>query len=112
MEVCLPDAVVEQGSRKCSQSATARGLDKGSFRAEATLKLSLEVMKLLSKPAPAQFGLAARTKTTPDKQRWTRVTIPIESLNRAVGELLAPRELRRKMAEIAAGMGTVYAGVG
>jgi predicted DNA-binding transcriptional regulator YafY len=55
----------------------------------------------------------------PDEAGWTRVDIPIESIDHAANgilalgveaEVLAPPELRGKMMEIAAQLGAIYPG--
>lgn len=101
-------------------TAAAKAFETSVYTAEAKLRLSPDGMKRLSKFAPAVVEMATRTKSAPDKAGWTHITIPIESIDHAAGELLKlgaeaevlePAELRQKMAEIAAGMGRVY-GVG
>jgi predicted DNA-binding transcriptional regulator YafY len=87
------------------------------YKAKATLRLSPEAMKRLSLLAPPVGEMARRTARKPDKKGWVRVEIPIESVSHAVGEVLrlgagvevlAPPELRTRMADIAAELGAIY----
>ena len=98
-------------------TTAAKDFETSVYKAEAKLRLSPQGLKLLSKLAPAVGEMAARTKSAADKAGWTRVTIPIESIEHAAGEMLklgaeaevlAPPELRGRMAEIAADMGRIY----
>ena len=98
-------------------TAAAKEFETSVYKAEAKLRLSPQGLKLLSKLAPAVGEMAGRTKSAADKTGWTRVTIPIESIEHAAGEMLklgaeaevlTPPELRQRMAEIAADMGKIY----
>jgi predicted DNA-binding transcriptional regulator YafY len=99
-------------------TAAAKAFETSVYTAEAKLRLSPQGMKRLEKFTPAVVEMAIRTKSIPDKAGWTHITIPIESIDHAAGEVLKlgaeaevlePSELRQKMAEIAEGMGRVYA---
>jgi predicted DNA-binding transcriptional regulator YafY len=99
-------------------TAWARDFEARIYRSEATLRLSPQGLKRLSALAPAVVEMAARTGNGCDEAGWTRVTIPIESIEHAAGEVLklgaeaevlAPIELRRRMAEITAELGGIYA---
>jgi predicted DNA-binding transcriptional regulator YafY len=90
------------------------------YRGEATLLLSREGVRRLSLLAPAVGEMAARTAAR-DRTGRTRAQIPIESIDQAVGEILklgaeaevlAPPELRQRMAEIATRLGALYPGGG
>ena len=73
--------------------------------------------KRLSALAPAVVEMAARTGNGCDEAGWTRVSIPIESIEHAAGEVLklgaeaevlTPIQLRQRMAEITAQLGAIY----
>jgi predicted DNA-binding transcriptional regulator YafY len=101
-------------------TAWARDFEASLYRGEATLRLSPQGLQRLSALAPMVAETAARTALGPDKAGWTRVSIPIESVEHAAdevlklgaeAEVLAPPELRRRMAEIAAKLGAIYPAV-
>jgi predicted DNA-binding transcriptional regulator YafY len=84
---------------------------------EATLRLSPLGLKRLVLLGPAAEQMAARTRGAPDDLGWTSMTIPIESIEHAAGdvlrlgaeaEVLAPIALRRRVAEITAQLGAIY----
>ena len=94
-----------------------RDFEAGIYRGEATLRLSPRGMRRLAALAPAVGAMAARTAVGCDDAGWNRVTIPIESIEHAAGEVLklgaeaevlAPIELRRRLAEIAAALDGLY----
>jgi predicted DNA-binding transcriptional regulator YafY len=58
-----------------------------------------------------------RAPGKPDRKGWSRVTIPIESVEHAAGEILRagaecevlePRELRERVAEVVGSLGRIY----
>jgi predicted DNA-binding transcriptional regulator YafY len=95
----------------------AKDFEARLYRGQARLRLSPRGLRRLGVLAPAVGEAAARTATAPDEKGWTRVDIPIESLDHAAGELLklgadaevlAPPRLRSKMVELAARLGALY----
>ena len=98
-------------------TAWARDFETRLYQGGATLRLSPKGLKKLSLLPPAVSVMAARTAGLPDEAGWTRVDIPIESIDHAANEILAlgvevevlaPPELREKMMEIAAQLGAIY----
>jgi predicted DNA-binding transcriptional regulator YafY len=98
-------------------NAWTRDFQSRLHRGEATLRLSPAGLRRLSALAPAAGEMAARTAGERDAGGWARVQIPIESVDHAAGEVLklgseaevlAPLELRQRMAEIAARLGAIY----
>ncbi|GAA4230916.1 putative DNA-binding transcriptional regulator YafY [Streptosporangium album] len=92
--------------------------DARRHRREATLRVSpdaLDRMPHLMEPAVVQA--ARRSAGEPDSEGWTQVTIPIESVEQALPELLrlgagaevlAPRELRERITETLDALALVY----
>ena len=90
--------------------------DARRLAARATVRLSPVGLERLPDFLDAA-AIAAAAQTAPDADGWTTVTIPIESVARAVPELLAfgadaevvaPRELRDRLAATARAMVTAY----
>ena len=87
----------------------ARRFEAGSYRGEATVRLGPRARELLPYvAAPAVNRAVAAAANPPDGAGWLTATIPIESLDHAIGDLLklgaevevlAPPELRDRMAE-------------
>ncbi|MFF4415649.1 helix-turn-helix transcriptional regulator [Streptosporangium sp. NPDC001559] len=83
--------------------------DARRHQGEATLRLSPNALdRLPHLMEPAVVHAARRTSTAPDPDGWTRVTIPIESVEQALPELLklgadaevlAPVELRERIVQ-------------
>ncbi|MEU4234696.1 YafY family protein [Nonomuraea sp. NPDC026600] len=79
---------------------------------EAVVRLSPQGMRLLANlMTPGVVAAAKETAQPPDGEGWTRVTVPIESIEHATGEflrlgtdieVLAPTELRERIATTAA----------
>jgi predicted DNA-binding transcriptional regulator YafY len=96
----------------------AKQFQQRLLRGEATVRLSPRALHLL----PLYFdSLIARAATEsaspPDQHGWVQATIPIESLAHDQGELLrlgpeaevlAPAELRRRMADATAALARLY----
>ncbi|MFG1683922.1 helix-turn-helix transcriptional regulator [Nonomuraea sp. NPDC049269] len=78
---------------------------------EAVVRLSPQGMRLLANlMTPGVVAAAKETAQPPDGEGWTRVTVPIESIDHATGEflrlgtdveVLAPAELRERIAATA-----------
>lgn len=99
-------------------SAWVEDFEARIHQGEATLRLSPLGLKRLALLGPAVERMAARTRGEPDDAGWTSSTIPIESIEHAAGdvlrlgaeaEVMAPLGLRRRVAEIAAQLGAIYA---
>ena len=86
----------------------ARRFEENSYRAEATVRLGPRARELLPYlAAPAVNRAIAQLAAPPDADGWITATIPIESHDHAIGDLLklgaevevlAPPELRERMA--------------
>jgi predicted DNA-binding transcriptional regulator YafY len=100
------------------QSATRR-FEADIYRDIATLRVTARGLKLLG-----EFGAAVQVAATQsaqvevDNTSWTRVTVPIESVEHAAGQLLslganvevlAPAALRHRMCELIGDIGALYA---
>lgn len=84
-----------------------RDYERRVYRSEATIRLSprgRELLPYFSTPVVTQA--AAATASEPDADGWTRATIPIESVEHAIGDLLRygaevealePPELRERL---------------
>jgi predicted DNA-binding transcriptional regulator YafY len=99
-------------------TAWVKDFEARIYRGEAMLRVSPEGMRRLSALAPAVGEMAARSAEGRDEAGWTRVAIPIESIEHAAGEVLklgaeaevlAPTELRQRMASLATRLGAIYA---
>ncbi|MEV0702059.1 YafY family protein [Saccharopolyspora sp. NPDC050389] len=92
--------------------------DARRHQGEATVRLSPHALDRLShlvEPAVAQA--ARRTAEAPDADGWTRVTVPIESVDQALPELLklgaeaeilAPAELRERLTTTLDALNRIY----
>jgi predicted DNA-binding transcriptional regulator YafY len=100
-------------------TAATRRFEAGIYRDQATLHVSRRGFAILQQFAPAVAD-AARRSARPLARRagWQRVTIPIESIEHAAGEVLrlgvdaevrAPPALRARMRDTAASLVAVYA---
>jgi predicted DNA-binding transcriptional regulator YafY len=92
--------------------AASRAYEAGVWRETAEIRLSPTGFALLDLLGPTVMQAAHKTKT-PDRNGWIRCTIPIESIDHGVRDLmrlcedvdiLAPQALRAKMAETLAAM--------
>ncbi|MBB5785383.1 helix-turn-helix transcriptional regulator [Nonomuraea jabiensis] len=87
-------------------------------RGEAVLRLSPRgVERLPDLMTPGVVAAARQSAQPPDEEGWTRVTVPIESIEHALAEflrlgtdveVLAPAELRDRMAATAAELAARY----
>lgn len=87
------------------------------YRGEAVIRLSPRGLRLLFLLGPVASSAAQASAGPPDAEGWTRVVLPIESIEHAHSELLrlaadaevlAPRELRRRMAETGEALMQIY----
>lgn len=95
---------------------SARAYEAGVYRAEAQIRLSPRAMQLLELLGPYVVA-AARETAKPERDGWTRCTVPIESEKHGVGELvrllgdvevLGPPTLRKAMRETLADIAKMY----
>ena len=95
----------------------AKDFEARLFRGQASLRLSPAGLKQLVRLTPGVGEMAARTARACDDAGWTCVEIPIESIENAAGdmlklgaevEVLAPPELRQRMARIVAQLAAIY----
>lgn len=98
----------------------AKDFEARLYRGVATVRLSKEGMWRLGNLMPAAAEIAAQTAGPPDAQGWVEAQVPVEidALDHAAaemlklgehGEVLAPPELRARMAEIAGRLHRIYA---
>ncbi|HEY0436858.1 MAG TPA: WYL domain-containing protein, partial [Phenylobacterium sp.] len=97
-------------------TAWARDFETRLHRGEATLRISPAGLKRLCAVSP-EVDLAGRVSETVDADGWTHVTLPMESLDHAAGEILKlgaeaevldPPDLRQRMSEIALRLAGLY----
>jgi predicted DNA-binding transcriptional regulator YafY len=88
------------------------------YRDTATLRVSPRGLKQLGELSAAVAEAAARSAEAPDGEGWTRLVIPIESIDHAArqliglgaeAEVLAPVALRASIGETAGRMAALYA---
>jgi predicted DNA-binding transcriptional regulator YafY len=94
------------------------GYDRRRHRSEAVLRLSPDgVTRLPWLLEPAVADAARRTTTGPDSDGWVQVTIPIESVDQTLPELLklgadaevlAPEELRARITGLLHTLTAIY----
>lgn len=91
----------------------SREYEAGVYREKAELRLSQKGLSLLALLGPYVKEAAAKTATRADRNGWMRCTVPIESIDFGVRELMrlgeemevvGPRALRERMASTLAGM--------
>ena len=91
------------------------------YRGTATLRISPAGMKRLRAMGTAIAESADRTAGKPARDGWVRVTIPIESVPHAAGELvrlgpeaevIGPAELRARLAGLVGAMAKLYSNRG
>lgn len=99
-------------------SRWAKDFEARLYRGQARLRLSPGGLRRLALLAPAVAEAGARSAGPPDTDGWMAVEIPIESIDHAAGEILklgaeaevvAPPELRLKMAQTAGRLAALYA---
>lgn len=97
-------------------AASIARFEAGLYRGTAVIRVSERGLKRLRDLSSAVAEAAARAPP-PDSAGWTRVTIPIESVDHAASQLLSlgghcevvePKELRARMTEIAARLAEIY----
>ncbi len=99
-------------------TATTRRFEAGVYRDEARLDVSKRGLAILQQFAPAVAESARRTsKPIAQRAGWFRVSIPIESIEHATGEVLrlgvdaevrAPAALRTRMRDMGDHLVSVY----
>jgi predicted DNA-binding transcriptional regulator YafY len=99
-------------------TAWAKDFEARLYRAEARVRLSADGLRRLCNLSPAVGAAATRTAGPADAAGWRSAVIPIESLDHAVGDLMAlgadleviePEDLRTRMRNAAATMAALYA---
>ncbi len=94
-------------------TAAAKEYEAGLHQGQARLRASPEATKRILTLHPS----AAVDSDAPDADGWSAVTVPIESIDIAVGEILklgadvevlAPEELRRQLSETVAALARIY----
>jgi predicted DNA-binding transcriptional regulator YafY len=97
---------------------SSRDYELGYYRGQAQVRLSPRGVRLLRPLGPHIVEAAARTAGSPDAQGWVTVTLPIESLDDGVremlrlegeAEVLGPPALRQRMLETLAAIAERYA---
>jgi predicted DNA-binding transcriptional regulator YafY len=87
------------------------------YRGTATVRLSPRARELLFLLGPVVLRAAKESAGPPDEDGWVQAVIPIESLEHAridllklgaEAEVLAPPELRERMAETVRGLSRIY----
>ena len=100
-------------------TASVHAFEASLYRGTATLRLSPLGMQRLPVLAAAAVDMARRTASAPDPNGWVQATIPIETIDHAVRELLklgveaevlAPPGLRDAMRDAAATLAARYGG--
>ena len=98
-------------------TASVRAFEASLYRGTATLRLSPLGMERLPVLAAAAVEMARRTASPPGADGWVPATIPIETIDHAVRELLklgvevevlAPPELRDAMRDAAVTLAARY----
>jgi predicted DNA-binding transcriptional regulator YafY len=89
------------------------------YRLDAVVRLSPRARELLFLLGPTVVATVARTAGPPDADGWVTATVPVESIEHAVGEIgrlgaevevLEPAELRQRMTRTAATLAEFYLG--
>jgi predicted DNA-binding transcriptional regulator YafY len=98
---------------------STRRFEAELYRDTALLRASTRGLKRLRNLSAAVAAAIDRAKARPDAQGWSRVTIPIESIEHAAGQLLAlgpevealaPPALRERLADLAQCTAALYRG--
>jgi predicted DNA-binding transcriptional regulator YafY len=96
---------------------STRRFETGVYRESATLRVSPRGLRLLRQVSTAVLEAADKT-VAKDKDGWSRVVVPIESVDHAANHLinlgadveaLAPKELRNRLRSTAKKMVAMYA---
>jgi predicted DNA-binding transcriptional regulator YafY len=96
---------------------STRRFEAEIYRDSATLRVSPRGLRLLREMSAAVAEAAASSAEAPDGQGWTRLVIPIESIDHAAQELiklgaeaevLAPALLRERLGETARRLAALY----
>jgi predicted DNA-binding transcriptional regulator YafY len=97
---------------------STRRFETEIYRDTATLRVSPRGLKQLREMSAAVAEAAVRSAEAPDGEGWTRLVIPIESIDHAAHELvklgaeaevLAPAALRERLGETARRLAALYA---
>ena len=98
-------------------AASIARFEAGLYRGTAVVRVSAAGLKRLRELSSALAEAVDRSSGKADKSGWTRITIPIESVDHAVLELmrlgpeceaLEPKELRERIAERARRIADLY----
>jgi predicted DNA-binding transcriptional regulator YafY len=102
-------------------ASSVAGFRSGLWQGEATIRLSPHGRdRMTEMMSQAVISAAGRTASAPDRDGWITAVVPIESLIHAhqdflrLGadvEVLAPAELRERLAETARSLAAIYGGV-
>ena len=88
------------------RTASSRDYERSVYHGEAEVRLSPRGWSLLELLEPHVLVMATRTKQAPDPSGWARCSIPIESIEFGVREVmrlgteievLGPKDLRRAL---------------
>lgn len=98
-------------------AASIERFEAGLYRGTAVLRITALGMQRLKGFSAAVAAAAARTQSIVDADGWSQVTIPIESIDYAAiellrlgteGEVLKPKELRKRMANTVRALAQIY----
>jgi predicted DNA-binding transcriptional regulator YafY len=98
-------------------ATAARDYEAGVYHGVAEVRLSPRGLELLALLGPRVAEVAARTARRPDRLGWVRCTLPIESMENGVRELmrlgedvvvLGPADLRARLAATAGRVARLY----
>jgi predicted DNA-binding transcriptional regulator YafY len=102
-------------------ASSVAGFRSGLWQGEATIRLSPHGRdRMTEMMSQAVISAAGRTASAPDRDGWITAVVPIESLIHehqdflrlgADVEVLAPAELRERLAETARSLAAIYGGV-
>lgn len=96
---------------------SSREYETGAYHEHATVRLSPRGRSMLELLGPYVVESAAKTASAPDKDGWVRCTIPMESINFGIRELmrlgeevevLAPATLRAQMRQTLSAVAALY----
>jgi predicted DNA-binding transcriptional regulator YafY len=98
-------------------TVSTRRFEAEIYRGEARLRVSPRGLRLLAELGEVVAQAAARSAELPDPHGWTRVTVPIETIEHATGQLiglgaeaevLEPPDLREAMAATVRKLAELY----